>query len=131
VLVEERELWIAVIDGVASEPTRDIGYPTFSPDGTRVAYSEEDDSGMAMIVDGREGPRFRSAGGAAFSPDSKLMVYRAMEGESDLLIVGDRKLPLAGNAQGSPVFNADGTRIGITVLGENVLWWKVFPVPAD
>ncbi len=124
----------ALPDGTPRRLTTDTAHeawPTFSPDGSRIAYVTWDDAAMGRLrvigVDGQGGREVLQAPGhyvsPSFSPDGASLVYRAAGPDRDRAIThavetGIFVVPLAGGTPRKvtdvgqePLFNKDGTRI--------------------
>jgi WD40 repeat protein len=67
---------------------RGIAFPTISPNGKRVAFSAQDESGQFLVVDGKEEQRFdKIVLPIAFSPDNKHFAYTASNNGKMVVVV--------------------------------------------
>jgi hypothetical protein len=76
------------------------GRPTFSPDGSRLAYVARKDWKWRVVVNDVEGPAFYNIGegSVVFSPDSAHLAYTAWRAGKWRLIIDDREVGRAWTA---------------------------------
>ncbi len=66
--------------GTPGEAFSLVGRPSFSPDGSRVAYAADDGDRKYIVIDGRKVEVSGRAGDPVFSPDGKKVGYGARVG---------------------------------------------------
>jgi len=85
--------WCTVLDGKAGPEYADVGIPSFSPVGSRLAYTMESRQGARQVVDGAPGEGFYGVSPATFSRDGKRIAYVArleVNGPSTVVVDGRR-----------------------------------------
>jgi roadblock/LC7 domain-containing protein len=103
-----------VVDGAEGPPHRDAMVSTlrFSPDGTKLAYAAQLESGKwAVVVNGQARAAFDYIGsftGVNWSPDGTRLAYAGLVDKQWGAVVDDAGFPY--DAIGSLVFSPDSTR---------------------
>ena len=116
---------LLVVDGQTGPEYDATASLTFSPDGSRLAYSAKKGAKWFVVVDGEPGPEYDGIikGGPVFSLDSKHMAYASFNrAEADRLFVERFFLVLDGHAEPtSRIFGSfltlsgDGKRVAYVV----------------
>jgi Tol biopolymer transport system component len=119
----QRDVGFLVDDGRQGPVYDQIkGRPTFSPDGSRLAYVARKDWKWRVVVNGVEGPAFYNIGegSVTFSPDSAHLAYTAWRAGKWRLVIDDREVGSEWTAfvKGAvPVFDS-ATHAHVLVRGE-------------
>jgi hypothetical protein len=100
-----------VLDKVAGRTYDAVDPPTFSMDGTRIAYRVRRGAYQAVVVDGRVGPDCQMVGAPVFSPDSRHVAYLAWlpSGRGVAIVDGRRGPEFDWLASTGPTFLADSS----------------------
>ncbi|MDB4952663.1 MAG: hypothetical protein JWO36_232 [Myxococcales bacterium] len=88
----------------------EVGTPTFSPDGQRLAYAAVRGKTWLMIVDGVEHAGGTHVGDPVFSADSRHVAYVARRGNRSVAVIDDREHRFDLAFEDSIVFSADAKR---------------------
>lgn len=64
-----------------------------SPDGQKIAYAINKDSGWAVVVNGQVGPVYDSLSPVMFSPDSEHFAYTGKKNNQDVVVVDHQAGP--------------------------------------
>ncbi|NQT85127.1 PD40 domain-containing protein, partial [bacterium] len=105
-----------VVDGVAGERFKRVGYPAFSPDSRHVVYTGTRGQKQVVVRDGKPGAEYDGVGmngiRAVFSPDGTRMAYTAGRGEKRLVVTDGREGPAYdGVPAHALVFSPDSRRV--------------------
>jgi len=118
--------------------------PVFSPDGQRVAYKVETQSGrhaikvadlsdvpVGMNTEGKyeplaavAGPEFADVDGPQFSPDGRRLTYAAYDEGKWYVVVDGQKGPSFADA-GTPVFSPDGETVAFRATSDSRAYFAV------
>jgi len=85
--------------------------PSFSPDGTRMAYVALRKVKAFVVVDGKECKGYDDLGGLTLSPDGRHVGYNARRGDKYLVVVDEQEgKEYDVIVDGTPAFSPDGSK---------------------
>ena len=114
---------------VAADPDRDENWPTFSPDGQRIAFSESDDDGGIFIVGstGESVNRLTDFGfNPTWSPDGNQVAFATQEVGSPYVRSGPSNLWVVDLGGGEPrqVYEGDAVQPAWSPSGRRIAFWQ-------
>ncbi len=101
---------------------------SFSPDGSRVAYTAWKGEIATTVVDGVPGVEFLWVDPPAFSADGKRVAYFAGPSVGKSVLVVDGKSREVPHPLTAPFFSPDGKKVAFGARIGRELWWKVMDV---
>jgi len=119
----DRRHWHVVLDNVAGRSYDAVDVPTFSIDGTRIAYRVRRGDYQAVVVDGDVGPDCQVVGAPVFSHDSRHVAYLAWlaSGRCIAIVDGRRGPEFDWLASTGPTFLADSRLAYLAVRKSQLL----------
>jgi WD40-like Beta Propeller Repeat len=102
----------------------DASWPSWSPDGTRLAFADVGGGIYTIRLDGTGLRRLVADGSAPdWSPDGREIAYRARDGVRLVTPTGRDVTPLHGiGPAGAPAWSPDGQQLAIAVAGGSALY---------
>jgi Tol biopolymer transport system component len=121
--------WFVVLDGKKGETFDWVGHtcgeggwPTFSPDGSRLAYKAQRGKKWFMVVDGKREEGFDLLFGPAFTPDSRHVEYSAENGKDWLLIRDGKRVTDNHPAIIAQAVSPDGAHYAYACVDQSKRW---------
>lgn len=133
-IVQEKELYVPVVDGQRWQPIENGHPPVFSPTSQQLALANFRDGQRRMVINGEEGPAYDGMGRPVFSPDGQRLAYSVKQDDQWFVVVdGQERGPyqaiMTGDlVQGKPlilmdvspiVFSPDSQRIAFVAQKGN------------
>lgn len=110
--------YVVIVNGQEIATYDHIYFPTFSPDGKRLAFTAFKGDKQLVVLDGKEGKQYEYIPDhLIFSPDSKLLAYHATAQKNTIsyVVVGDKEIGPYDNV-GNIIFSADSKEITFTAF---------------